>query len=126
MLKNYLTIALRMLRRHWTFSLINILGLSVGMTAFFLIFQYVRFETSYDRFHSKADRIYRVVADVITPTETGHQGQATAPIAINMKKDFPEVEDAVRISTDSYLVQKGEIKFQEPNTRKSLCGRIHR
>jgi putative ABC transport system permease protein len=116
MLKNYLTIALRTLRRHWTFSLINILGLSVGMTAFFLIFQYVRFETSYDRFHSKGDRVYRVVADVITPTETLRQGQATAPIAINLKKDFPEVEDAVRLGTDSYLIQKGDIKFQEPNT----------
>jgi putative ABC transport system permease protein len=116
MLRNYLTIALRMLRRHWTFSLINILGLSVGMTAFFLIFQYVRFETSYDRFHSRADRIYRVVADVITPTETGHEGMATSPIAVNMKKDFPEVEDAVRLGTDSYLIQKGDIKFQEPNT----------
>ncbi len=116
MFRNYLTIALRTLRRHWTFSLINILGLSVGMTAFFLIFQYVRFETSYDRFHSKADRIYRVVADVITPTETGHEGRATSPIAVNMKKDFPEVEDAVRLGTDSYLVQKGDIKFQEPNT----------
>jgi len=116
MLMNYLTITLRTLRRHWTFSLINILGLSVGMTAFFLIFQYVRFETSYDRFHSKADRIYRVVADVITPTETLRQGLATSPVAINMKKDFPEVEDAVRLGTDSYLVQKDDIKFQEPNS----------
>jgi putative ABC transport system permease protein len=116
MLKNYLTIALRTLWRRRTFSLINILGLSVGMTAFFLIFQYVRFETSYDRFHSKGDRIYRVVADVITPTETGHEGRATAPIAINMKKDFPEVEDAVRIGTDSYLLRKGDVKFQENNS----------
>src|ERR1700677_3383519 len=116
MLMNYLTITLRTLRRHWTFSLINILGLSVGMTAFFLIFQYVRFETTYDRFHSKADRIYRVVADVITPTETLRQGLATSPVAINMKKDFPEVEDAVRLGTDSYLVQKDDIKFQEPNS----------
>jgi putative ABC transport system permease protein len=116
MLKNYLAIALRTLWRHRAFSVINILGLSVGMTAFFLIFQYVRFETSYDRFHSKADRIYRVVADVITPTETLRQGLATAPIAVNMKKDFPEVEDAVRLGTDSYLIRLGDNKFQEPNS----------
>lgn len=116
MLKNYLTIALRTLWRHRAFSIINILGLSVGMTAFFLIFEYVRFETSYDRFHSKGDRIYRVVADVITPTETGHEVAATAPIAVNMKKDFPQVEDAVRIGSDSYLVRKGNIKFQELNS----------
>jgi len=116
MLRNYLTIALRTLWRHRAFSVINILGLSVGMTAFFLIFQYVRFETSYDRFHSKADRIYRVVAETITPTETLPNGMATAPIAINMKKDFPEVEDAVRLGTDSYLIRLGDTKFQEPNS----------
>jgi putative ABC transport system permease protein len=116
MVKNYLTIALRTLWRHRAFSVINILGLSVGMTAFFLIFQYIRFETSYDRFHSKADRIYRVVAETITPTETLPNGMATAPIAVNMKKDFPEVEDAVRLGTDSYLIRLGDNKFQEPNS----------
>ena len=61
MLKNYFKIAFRSLWRHRVFSIINIMGLAVGMTACFLIFLYVRFETSYDNFHSKADRIYRVV-----------------------------------------------------------------
>jgi len=116
MLKSYLTIALRTLWRHKAFSLLNLLGLAVGMTAFFLIFQYIRFETSYDSFHSKANRIYRVVADVITPSETEKSCTATGPIAINMIKDFPEVEDAVRLSTDSYLIRKGETKYQEPRT----------
>src|SRR5580698_3110746 len=98
MIKNYFKIAFRSLWRHKTFSLINIMGLAVGMTACFLIFLYVRFETSYDNFHSKADRIYRVVADVKTPSETDDKmGITTSPIAIFMKKDFPEVEDAVRL-----------------------------
>ena len=70
MIKNYLKIAFRNLWRHRVFSLINILGLTVGMTACFLIFMYVRFELSYDSFHTKGDRIYRVVADIKTPTET--------------------------------------------------------
>ncbi len=61
MLKNYFKIAFSNLWRHRVFSFINILGLTVGMTACFLIFLYVRFELSYDDFHSKADRIYRVV-----------------------------------------------------------------
>ncbi len=114
MMKNYFKIAFRSLWRHKTFSLINIMGLAVGMTACFLIFLYVRFETSYDNFHSKADRIYRVVADIKTPSETDDKmGITTSPIAIFMKKDFPEVEDAVRLGTDELLFQKGNVKFQE-------------
>jgi putative ABC transport system permease protein len=113
MLKNNIKIAVRNLWRQKAFSFINILGLAVGMTACFLIFLYVRFETSYDNFHSKADRIYRVVTDTKTPTETITQGMTTTPIAINMKKDFPEVEDAVRLARDGFLVRKGAVKFQE-------------
>ncbi|MEO5595260.1 MAG: ABC transporter permease [Chitinophagaceae bacterium] len=116
MIKNYFNIALRNLMRHKVFSLINIAGLSVGMAACFLIYQYVNFETGYDTFHSKADRIYRVVTDVTTPSETDKIGITTAPIAIGLKKDFPEVEDAVRLARDEFLVQKGNVKFQEKNT----------
>jgi len=116
MLKNYFTIAFRSLLRHKGFSFINIMGLAVGMTACFLIFLYVRFETSFDNFHTKADRIYRIVADVTTPSETDKIGITTAPIAINVKKDFPEVEDAVRLGRDELLVHKGNVKFQEKNS----------
>jgi putative ABC transport system permease protein len=113
MLKNYFKIAFRSLWRHKAFSFINILGLAVGISACFLIYLYVSFETSYDNFHSKADRIYRVVTDTKTPTETIKQAYTTSPIAINVKKDFPEVEDAVRFSQDEFLVTKGDVKFQE-------------
>ena len=98
MLLNYFKVAFRSLWRRKTFSLINILGLAVGIAACFLIFLYVKFQTSFDAFHSKADRIYRIVDDVITPTETIHSGLSQSPIAINVKRDYPEVEDAVRIS----------------------------
>jgi len=113
MLKNYFKIAFRNLLRHKAFSAINILGLAVGMTACFLIFLYVSFETSYDNFHTKADRIYRIVSDVKTPSETIGSGITVAPLAINLKKDFPEVEDAVRLAADGFLVKKGNTKFQE-------------
>src|SRR5882724_13422741 len=111
--KNYLKIALRNLWRHKAFSFINIMGLAVGMTACFLIFLYVRLETSYDSFHTKADRIYRVVTATKTPSETLTMGLTTTPIGINAKKDFPEVEDAVRFGREEFLVRKGEVKFQE-------------
>ncbi len=116
MLKNYFKIGFRNLRLHKTFSFINIMGLAVGMTACFLIFQYVKFETSYDNFNTKADRIYRIVSDVKTPSEIIPIGTTIAPLAIYLKKDFPEVEDAVRISSDGFLVKKDNIKFQEKRT----------
>ncbi len=113
MLKNYFKIAFRTLLRHKAFSFINVMGLAVGMTACFLIFLYVSFETSYDNFHTKADRIYRIVSEVKTPSESISSGITIAPLAINLKRDFPEVEDAVRLAADGFLVKKGNVKFQE-------------
>src|SRR4051812_30333589 len=113
MFKNYVKIAVRNLLRHKAFSFINILGLAVGMSAFFLIYLYISFEVSYDNFHTKADRIYRIVSEVKTPSETLKSGITIAPLAIDLKKDFPEVEDAVRLAADGFLVKKDNIKFQE-------------
>ena len=116
MLKNYLTTALRNLWKRRAFSLINILGLSVGMTACLLIFLYVRFELSYDSFHRKADRIYQVVCDVKTPTETIRANGPAWPVLPNMKLIFPEIESAVRVATVSFLFRKDDIKYQEENS----------
>ncbi|QEC52798.1 putative ABC transport system permease protein [Anseongella ginsenosidimutans] len=116
MLRNYLKIAFRNLWKHRLFSIINITGLAVGMTACFLIFLYVSFELSYDKFHSKADRIYRLVCNIKTPTETidnfSNTGWAMAP---NIQSGLPEVESFVRLKEDDVLVRKGTLKFQEKN-----------
>ena len=116
MIKNYFKIALRNLWRHRVFSFINIMGLTVGLTACFLIFMYIRFELSYDAFHSKANRIYRVVADIKTPTETINAGGPAWAVPPNMKNEFPEVESFLRVTDESLLVRKGDIKFQEDHT----------
>jgi putative ABC transport system permease protein len=114
MIKNYLRTALRNLWRHKGFSLLNIVGLSIGMTAFFLIFLYVRFELSYDSFHSKADRIYRVVSDVKTPTETRHYNAPPVPAVIHMAGELPEVQVAVRVSLgDNWMVIRGDQVFEQ-------------
>ncbi|MEO8414362.1 MAG: ABC transporter permease [Ginsengibacter sp.] len=116
MFKNYFKIAFRNLWRHKAFSFINIMGLTVGMTACFLIFLYVKFELSYDSFHTKADRIYRVVSDIKTPTEVIHAGGPAWAVAPNAKDEFPEIESFVRIAGgDNVLFRKGDIKFQEEN-----------
>ncbi len=117
MLKNYFKIAFRNLWRHRVFSGINILGLTVGMTACFLIFLYVQFEMSYDNMHSKADRIYRIVCDIKTPTETLKFSGPSWAIGPHLTMgDFPQVEASVRTSGDELLVRKGNVKFQELNS----------
>jgi putative ABC transport system permease protein len=116
MLKNYLTIALRNLWKRRGFSLINILGLTVGLTACFLIFLYVRFECSYDAFHAKADRIYRVVCDVKTPSETIQANGPAWPVVPALRREFPEIAGGVRTATVSFLFRKGDIKYQEENS----------
>jgi putative ABC transport system permease protein len=116
MFRNYFKIAFRNLWRHRVFSLINILGLTVGMTACFLIFLYVRFELSYDSFNSKADRIYRIVCDIKTPTETIKAGGPSWAVGPHLMADFPQVEAAVRINGTSLLVRKGNVKFQEESS----------
>jgi len=63
MLRNYLVTAIRSLRRHLSYTAINVMGLAVGMAACLLIALFVRHELSYDDFHEEADRIYRLVSD---------------------------------------------------------------
>src|SRR5580692_5271829 len=116
MFKNYFKIAFRNLWNHRVFSFINVLGLSVGMTACFLIFLYVRFELSYDRFHSKADRIYRLVSDIKTPTDIIKSDGPSWAIPANLKSEFPEVESEVRVVNSSLLFRIGNTKFQEVNS----------
>ncbi|HMI61654.1 MAG TPA: ABC transporter permease, partial [Puia sp.] len=91
----------------------NIIGLSVGMTAFFLIFLYVRFELSYDSFHSKADRIYRLVSDVKTPGETLHYNAPPLPVTQHLMADFPELQSLTRVSLgDDWMVIRDDRVFR--------------
>ena len=62
MLRNYINVAVRNILRHKVHSSINVVGLAIGLAAFVLIFLYVADEISYDRYHEKADRIYRVAS----------------------------------------------------------------
>src|SRR5579859_7422443 len=114
MFRNYLRIAFRNLWRHKGFSLLNIIGLTVGMVAFFLIFLYVRFELSYDSMYTKADRIYRIVCDIKTPTETIHASQPSWAVPPHLAAELPEVETAIRIGMgDNWLVYRGDQQFAQ-------------
>ena len=116
MLKNYINIALRNLWRKRTYAFINVIGLAVGMTCCFLLFLYVRFERSYDQFHQKADRIYRVVGDLHSSSETLHWYATPGPLGRAIKAEFPQVQEVTRVITGSILVRKGNFKFQETHS----------
>jgi putative ABC transport system permease protein len=114
MFKNYLKTAWRNLLKNKIFSAINILGLAIGIAAFLLIINYLRFQYSFDDFNINKDRIYRVPM-VITETSGKPQTFAfTYPaVAPAMKKDFPEVQEAVRFRRRWGVVQHGDQKIVE-------------
>ncbi|MEO9485368.1 MAG: ABC transporter permease [Ekhidna sp.] len=97
MLKNYFNVALRNLFKHKFYSLINVLGLSIGLTCFLMISLYIVDELSYDKFHSDTDRIYRMD---FTGTINGAEfitALASAPAGPTMPNEFPEVEESTRL-----------------------------
>ena len=98
MLKNLLLVAIRNFKRDKWYSLINILGLMIGISfSLFLIF-YVKDELSYDRYNVKADRIYRVVSFIKEPERELSKNAATQFVLVpELKNDYPEVEEAVRM-----------------------------
>jgi putative ABC transport system permease protein len=114
MLNNYFKIAWRNLLKNKTFSAINIFGLAIGIAAFMLIVNYLHFEYSFDRFNAKESRIFRVPMSI---TETGGKVQTFAftypALAPAMKKDYPEVEEAVRFRRVFGVVSHGERRFIE-------------
>ncbi|GAB3822339.1 hypothetical protein GCM10028895_26570 [Pontibacter rugosus] len=77
MLKNYLKMAYRNLMRHKVFSLINVLGLALGMTCSILILLWVQDEVSYDRFHENIDQIYQVMETQSYPGADKFETEAT-------------------------------------------------
>jgi len=115
MLKNYLKIAWRNLRRNKVFSFINIVGLAIGLSCFLLISVYVLDELSFDKFYKNADRIYRINAhirfggtDLNFPFTSDMMGQM-------LKKDYPQVEEYARVynSNGNKLVKKGDVYINE-------------
>ena len=117
MLKNYLKIALRNLRKQRGYALINVAGLAIGLTCCLLIALYVHYELSFDRFHEDAGRIHRINWISENPqTRTPH------PMAQALATDFPEVESAVSLTPiwgpgltrPSFSVRYQDRQFEEP------------
>src|SRR5262245_45087135 len=95
MLKNYLKTALRNLLREKSSTFINIAGLTLGITCSLILFLMVNYQSGFDAFHSKRDRIYRVVDH--SDGNNGLEYQAGVPSVLPdaFKIDFPEAEEVV-------------------------------
>ncbi len=114
MIKSLVIIAIRNLKKDKWFSILNIAGLTIGITfSLFLIF-YVKDELSFDRYHEKADRIFRIISNIKEPENTMNIANTQYPLGPTVKNDFPEVEDAVRlVSKERTLFKSGENSFYE-------------
>src|SRR5258708_6650199 len=98
MIKNYFLIAFRNLSKNKAFSFINIAGLAIGMAASLLIIQYVTFELSYDNFHPKKDRVFRVTQDRYDKGKLSTQWAGGAfAVGSVLKTNFPQIEDYVKL-----------------------------
>src|SRR4030042_1341855 len=98
MIRNYITTAIRNLLRNPVYALINIFGLSIGITCSLLILIFIKNEISYDKFHENKDDLYRMVFEMVNQDGRIISPQMTAPPAPAMMEEFPEVEAATRIT----------------------------
>jgi putative ABC transport system permease protein len=116
MFQHYLKASLRSLWRNKFFSGINIFGLAIGLAVCLLIALFVTDELSYDRYNLKADRIYRVNADVHVGGLRFNDRVTPGPLGLTLTKDFPDIEKTVRVDysgSGTMLVKKGETTLEE-------------
>jgi hypothetical protein len=104
MFKNYFTVALRNFQRNKIFSLINIAGLAIGISASLVIYLIVQHEFNFDKFHKDGDRIYRVVSKMEFPDMTIHNSGVPVPTVEAARNDITGIDAATHFIT-SYGVK---------------------
>ncbi|MEQ8926834.1 MAG: ABC transporter permease [Fulvivirga sp.] len=119
MFKNYFKSAFRSFAKNLSFTLLNVLGLSVGLATTLLILQYVKYEKSYDTFHSQIDNIYRIQYNIIQDNQLIVECAAAVPaVGPALADNFEEVEKFTRLFPRSGIIsyndpEKGLISFRE-------------
>jgi putative ABC transport system permease protein len=116
MLKNLLKTAFRHILKHFGYSILNILGLTLGISSALFLIIYVADEVSYDRYHEKADRIYRVSSKITEPDDQFTWNVAQIPFGPQVVQDYPEVQSFVRfINMPRSLYKYEDKEFNEEN-----------
>ncbi|GAB4020224.1 ABC transporter permease [Spirosoma koreense] len=118
-LKNYLISAWRSLKRQKLASSINLLGLVVSIASCVLIMLYVQHELSYDNYHLKADRIFRLTTQLTADGKDEHTAWAPNFIGQQVKADYPEVETVIRLQANP-----GDISFQVAAPSARVASRL--
>ncbi len=114
MFKNLIKTAVRYIFKHFGYSLMNILGLTLGMTSALFLIIYSANEISYDRYHEKADRIYRVSSKITEPDDQFTWIVAQIPFGPQVAQDYPDVQAYVRfIDMDRTLFKYEDKEFNE-------------
>lgn len=116
MLRNYLTVALRNLWKHKFYSVINILGLAIGLACFLFILLFIRDELSYDKYHAKADRTYRVSFEGYAFEQELNYAVVGPQLGPTILEEYPEIEQQCRFRTrGSYSVRYEDQSYREEN-----------
>ena len=114
MIRNFFKVTYRNFTRQKGYSIINILGLAIGLASAILIFIFIMNELSYDKCYKNYDRIYRVYMDGQMGENVIHAAWTPAPMASTLKKDFPEVEYSARVREQgNMLIKYKDKKFIE-------------
>ncbi len=114
MLKNLLTISLRSLLKDKAYSIINILGLTIGITCSLFLLMYILDEFSYDRYHKNADNIYRIVSNIKEPDNAFTWSATQMPLRDELRDNYPEVVNAIRFAQmNNNIYKKGDVQFPE-------------
>src|ERR1700761_8154191 len=110
MLKTYIKLAYRNLIKEKAYSIINVLGLTIGLASSILILLWVQNELSYDKFHKNADQVYRVVSDF----GDSKSAASSAGMPAGLLAEMPVVKNTVRIRpANTTLLETGSKKFEE-------------
>ena len=116
MIRNYLLLAIKHLKKQKVFSVINILGLTVGITCCLMIFLFIMNELSYDNFHKNGKNIYRVVRIGNNNGERREIAYLSPPYGPALVNDYPDaIQKQVRIMKDNNLISYNNISFNETN-----------
>ena len=117
MIRNYFVVAYRNLRKQSFYSIINVAGLAVGIASCIIILLYVRNETSYDKHHLDAERLYRVNSEIKFGPNHLVMAVCPAPLAETLRKDYPEVEASARFwNSGPSIFKRNEDSFKEDHT----------
>lgn len=113
MFNNYIKTALRNIKKHKSFTIINISGLAIGLTCCILLAIYINSELSFDKYHQKKDRIFRIGEEFSFNNFTSRQSATNGVIAAALKNNYPEVEETTRFRYTRTSVKYKDKQFAE-------------